>query len=372
MNAFVRASLFLVGTGLAVILATGSTAIAQQPAAVGVDTVRVEPLNQTVSVLGRLVPRRSGVVATRVAERVDMVEVEVGDRVARGDVLARLANDRLKSDQLRWAAEVKAARARVARENASLGKSRQTLERQMSLKGSTAFRKDRAEDAERDLDIAAASLASAEADVARAEAQLALAQTSLTDAVIVAPYDGVITVKHTVEGNYLRGGDPVVTMLNDHDLEIEADVPAARIAGLEAGALVEAEFQIGGRIFAVVRAVVPEENPRTRTRAVRFVPQLDNHKLRLAANQSIAVHIPIGDSRDVVTVNKDAVVVQRGAQVVYLVVDGKVQPRSVTLGESLGNRFEVLSGLAAGDVVVTRGNERLRPGQAVKPSAGEG
>ena len=104
MNSFVRVCLLLIGTGFVAILASGSLAIAQQKAtAVGVDTVRVEPLNQTVAVLGRLVPRRSGVVATRIAERVEFVEVEVGDRVARGDVLARLANDRLKSDQVRWA-----------------------------------------------------------------------------------------------------------------------------------------------------------------------------------------------------------------------------------------------------------------------------
>ena len=260
----------------------------------------------------------------------------------------------------------------MTRERASLAKSRQTLERLLSLKGSTAFRKDRAEDAERDLDVAAALLASAEAGLARTRAQLALAETALADTVILAPYAGVVTVKHTVEGNYLRGGDPVVTMLNDEELEIEADVPVTRLVGLEAGALVEADFQVGGRIFAVIRAIVPEENPRTRTRAVRFVPQLEGPRLRLAANQSITVRIPIGDSRDVVTVNKDAVIVQRGTQVVYLVVDGVVQSQPVMLGESLGNRFEVLSGLAPGDVVVTRGNERLQPGQAVTPTAVEG
>lgn len=372
MSSLIRTYMFLVAAGLASILAVAPSAMAQQrAAAVGVDTVRIEPLSQTVSVLGRLVPRRSGVVATRVAERVDRVEVEVGDRVSRGDVLARLAADRLESERVRWNAEVKAARARVARERASYAKSQQTLDRQMSLQGSTAFRKDLVQDYERDVDAAAASLASAEADLARTQAQLALAQTAVADTVIVAPYDGVVTVKHTVEGNYLRGGDPVVTMLNDDELEIEADVPATRIAGLVAGTLVEADLQVGGRIFAAVRAVVPEENPRTRTRAVRFVPQLDDHTLQLAANQSITVRIPIGESRDVISVSKDAVIVQGGTQLVYVVVDGKVQPRPITIGESVGNRFEVLSGLAAGDMVVTRGNERLRPGQAVKPTPGE-
>jgi len=340
------------------------------PARVETDIVRMEPLQQTVAVLGRMVPRQSGVVAVRVAERVADIPVQVGDRVARGDALAELAKDRLESEQALQAASVTAAEGHVRTDRALLAKARQTLSRQLDLEGSTAFRRDRTDDARRDVDAAAAELASTEADLARARAQLALAEIALEDATIRAPFSGVVTVKHAVEGSYVRIGDPIVTLLNDEELEIEADVPANRTSGLITGSVIEADLQVGGRIFAVVRAVVPEENPRTRTRAVRFVPQLPDPDTELVSNQSVTVHVPIGAQRQVLTVPKDAVIVQGSNNMAFVVIDGAVQPRQVQLGESAGDRFEVLSGLAEGDEVVTRGNERLRPGQPVQVAGG--
>lgn len=341
------------------------------PTSVVVDEVRVEPMAQTMSVVGRVVPRQSGVLAGRLAERVDAVVVQVGDRVAQGDVLARLSDDRMSSEHAFRTAERDAAVAQVAGQRAALDKARQTLERQNSLKGSTAFRKDRADDARRDFEGARADLAVAEANLARASAQLDLAAIALADTVIRAPFPGVVTVRHAVAGSYIRVGDPIVTLLNDQELEIEAEVPSNRTAGLTTGALVEADLQPGGRIFAVVRAVVPEENPRTRTRSARFVPQLPDAGTELISNQSVTVFVPVGERRDVLTVHKDAVVVQGPRSVAFVVKDGKVSSRVVSLGESVGPRFEVLDGLAPGDQAVIRGNERLRDGMDVMVGGGQ-
>ena len=66
------------------------------------------------------------------------------------------------------------------------------------------------------------------------------------------------------------------------------------------------------------------------------------------------------------SVHKDAVINRRGKQIVYVVQEGKAAMRPVQLGEAVGARMEVLRGLAQGDLVVVRGNERLRPGQDVR------
>ncbi len=337
----------------------------QRAAKVEVDVVISQELTATVSVIGRFITRQSGTIASRIAERVDTVSVEVGDRIERGDVLASLSSDRLDAERDRWAAQVRSARAQVERERANLAKAQQGLDRQNRLQGSTAFRKDRAEDAERDVDIARAALATAEADAAQARAQLSTAEIALSDATIRAPYDGVVTVKHVSAGAYVRLGDPIVTLLNDVELEIEADVPAQRTGGLRIGTMVEVDLASGERLVTAVRAVVPEENPRTRTRAVRFVPQFDGRAAGIAINESVSLQIPLARSRTVLTVHKDAVTVQGGRQVVFIVVEGKATPRTVETGESVGKRFEVNSGLSEGDQTVIRGNERLRPGQPV-------
>ena len=78
------------------------------------------------------------------------------------------------------------------------------------------------------------------------------------------------------------------------------------------------------------------------------------------------VCMPIGPKRDVVSVHKDAIIREAAGAVVFVVVDGIARKRPVELGEAFGARFEVLAGLAPGDQVVVRGNERLRPGQSVR------
>jgi RND family efflux transporter MFP subunit len=341
---------------------------AQQDATpVGVDKVLLEPQAQTMPVIGRFVAPGSGIVATRIAERVTEMTVRVGDRVRRGDVLAKLSADRMQSERTLRVADLRWAEAQITREKANLAKMQQTYARVTSLRGSTAYRKDRQEDTERDMEVAGSALGQAEADLLRAQADLNLADIALKDTTITAPYPAVVIVRHTVAGNYARVGDPIVTLLNDRDMEIEADVPAIRTGELLPGTKVRVTLQDGRMLNAAVRVVVQEENTRTRTRSVRLSPELGGRSGSLASNQSVTVQIPIGGANEVVTVHKDAIVILKGRTMVYVVEDGKAAIRQVMTGNAIGARFEVKSGLKPGDIVVVRGNERLRPGQSVKP-----
>ena len=85
----------------------------------------------------------------------------------------------------------------------------------------------------------------------------------------------------------------------------------------------------------------------------------------LAANQSVTILLPTGGGEEVVTVHKDAVIRQGPKAIAYVVQDGVANPRPLDLGLAVGSRFQVLDGVSPGDVVVVRGNERLRPGQSV-------
>ena len=84
--------------------------------------------------------------------------------------------------------------------------------------------------------------------------------SALKDSEIKAPYHGVVINRHTVVGNYARVGDPIISLLNDEDLEIEADVPSIRAIDLNPGTLVTGLLQHGRTIQAKVRVVVPQEN----------------------------------------------------------------------------------------------------------------
>ena len=161
-------------------------------------------------------------------------------------------------------------------------------------------------------------------------------------------------------------GQTVLNLINANNLEIEADVPAARIDALNTGTAVNATLSNGTSVALKVRAIIPEENPLTRTRAVRFTPDFNQTDYHLASNQTLTVLIPQGEARDVLSVPKDAILNKKGGTVVYAIKDGQAKLTPVKLGEAIGSYFEVLSGLKDGDQVVTRGNERLRPDQPVQ------
>ena len=340
----------------------------QRVSTVGVDQVISEPLVQTMPVLGRFIAKESGVVATRIAERVQKMYVQVGDRVKKGDLLVKLASDRLDNQIRLLQANLNIMKTQLTKETVNYRKMEQTHKRILALRTSAAFRKDREEDSERDLEISAEMVSRAHADIDRSKASLKAGQISLEDTNIKAPYPGVVIKRHTLPGNYVRVGDPIITILNDTDLEIEADVPSIRALALKPNTKVTAKLQNGRTLSTIIRAVIPQENSMTRAVAIRLIVKDDEYQNGLSGNQSVTLKLPIGIPGDVTTVHKDAVLVKKGKKIVYTLRKGTANIQPIKLGRAIGNRFEVLAGLKVGELVVVRGNERLRPGEAIKPN----
>lgn len=333
-----------------------------------IDPVRKEPANQTVPVLGRIVPMRAGEVSARIAGSVEKIHVEVGDRVGTGAPLATLDTEVLRWERAMRAAEVAEQQARILSAEAQVALARQELQRLEDLRNSAAFSAARYDDKRRDVDRYDSAVGEAKAKLVFAQANLRLSEWALRHAVIRAPFPGVISRRHTEIGAYLKVGDALVSVINDTDIEIEADVPVSRLAGLAPGSQVSVEIR-GEVVDAAVRAIIPDEDPLARTRAVRLIPEIGDG-FTLARNESVRLRVPTGPPREAVTVHKDAVVVREGRRVVFVVADERAEMRAVLLGDALDGRFEVLEGLSPGEVVVVRGNERLRDQQAVRVEGG--
>lgn len=344
----------------------GPSAAQDQAALVEVDAVIAEPLSQTMPVIGRFVARQAGPVAALVSGPVAEILVDVGDRVTKGDVLVRLSTDVTVGNRNLREAELNEKKASLGSAQAQLRLANQELARLENLKKSAAFSQASYEDKRAEVARFQSSVAEASASVVRARANLELSELDLKRSEIRAPYNGVVIARQAVAGAYVNTGAPVVSLVNDEDMEIEADVPSDRLAGLAPGRAVRAALDSGQNVMAVVRAVIPTENALTRTRPVRFRTQFAGEvPLQYATDQSVTVLLPIGEPRDIVSVHKDAVIARGAAYIVYVVEDGKAKVREIEIGEAAGRRFEVISGLSPDDLVVTRGNERLRPGQSV-------
>ncbi|MBR9813565.1 efflux RND transporter periplasmic adaptor subunit [bacterium] len=334
------------------LLAITALPIAAQPPAtpVQVDAVRVATSAQTLPIVARVVAPESGPIAARTNGTVTEFKVDVGDRVAAGDVIAVLAR-KIQRTQL------ETAKANLKRAEAQARLASLQLERMAQLKDSSAFEESLYDQRE-------AELGTAEADLRLARVNLAAAETDYGWGTIRAPFPGVITARHTNLGAFVNRGQQVVSMVNTAAFEVEADVPADKLRGIAPGTAVTVRV-MGETVPGTVRAIVPLDNPGTRTRPVRVKPEFGNTLARLAENTSADVLIPVGSTRDVLTVHKDAINRRGDSTSVYVVEDGKAAVRPVQLGDAVGSRLAVLSGLEAGDLVVTRGNERLQPGQAV-------
>ena len=342
------------------------------PALVEVDAVREDATAQTMPVVGRVVPREHGTVAATIGGPVARVPVRVGDRVEAGDALIVLARDLPEARLAQKQADESLEAARVQTAEAEVELVRQELARLEKLKDSAAFPKAIHDDKRQELVRRRSRVREAAAALARAGVQREMAEIELARTTVRAPYAGVVTARQAVPGGYVKAGDPVATLVDDKRLEVEADVPSDRLAGLFPGLEVTLELDGGTVHRATVRAIVPDENPLTRTRPVRFTPDFapSGGSERPAANQSVVVRIPVAGPGVATSVHKDAVVSRGGRSLVYVASGtpqaARAELRPIRLGESVGSRFVVVDGLRAGELVVVRGNERINPGQPIR------
>jgi RND family efflux transporter MFP subunit len=348
------------------LICSGIAAADQRATLVHVDDSRFELIREVENVVGHLVPRQAGYVATRIEGPIDAIHVEVGDEVIKGQKIATIDAEILRIRMALRDARVSEAKANLAIRRSELSRVRQEKNRLQKLKSSAATSLAQHDDAvQREL-TASAREKEAKVRVNIAQSELQLAAINLRYAIVNAPYDGVIAERLAETGEYVKRGQRLLRLVSYRQLELEANVGYNQAIALVPNTPVPFRLEGGALHHATVRAVVPEENSRTRTRRVRFTLDPGTPYSNLAANQSVILTLPVGPPQEAVTVNKDALVHKGGKILVYVVRDNKALPRRVTLGISSGSRIAITQGLQANEAVIIRGNERIRPGQAVK------
>lgn len=358
---------FLFGVMICMQIVTQNAVAQGRAATVFVDTVDERELRDTQAVIARLVATRRSDIATRIAGVVQSVAFQVGDRIDRGGTLIKLDARRFEIEKRANEAAIVAAEAGLSVARVKFRLAEQTFKRQASLKNSTAFSRSRFDDLQTSVEQSRSEISQADAQLQMAKVGLDRANYELTHTVISAPFDGIVIARQAQPGQYMAAGGTVATLLDLKDLEIAADVPAAIANGLVPGAQLEAVIENGTVRPATVRTAIPVQNSSTRTRAVRLSVDLSGvPATQIAVGGIVTLKAPVSAARTVTTVPKDALLRGRGGWMVFVVVENKAQPRPVVLGQAVGDRLEVKSGVKLGDVVVVRGNERLRPGQKVR------
>ena len=216
------------------------------------------------------------------------------------------------------------------------------------------------------MSTAESAVFSAEAAVRIAEAELNITEVRLGKSDIKAPFDAVIVKRSVAIGSYVRIGDSLFDLVSVDLYELEASVPSQFIPGLRVGKSVAFTTQDGKQAEASVRAVLPKQDSRIRNQVVRFTSTVPAGDFNFSDGQPVTIHLPIGDGRMVKTIHKDAILQKGGRSMAYAAIDGKATPITLALGAAIGDRLAINNDLEVGTLMVVRGNERLRPGQAIQ------
>lgn len=351
----------------ALLIVTADPAVAQGgPAGVGTDFVATREVSETVTVFGQIVAGRQSDVAARVMGVAENSPLRVGDEVTKGSVIFQIDTERLQIELEQARAEISIAEAGIAVAQARADRTKKVLERTETLLANSAVSQAQLDDRSSEYAEALGSLQQAQARMSAARSGLNLAAYNMENSIVRAPFDGIVLEVSAEVGEYVSAGHVVVRLLDSGALEVEANVPSRFIGALQSGRSVMARTDTGSEVPVTLRSILPTEFASTRTRPVRF--SLTERNADIAVGQTVTLDVPVSLPEEVVAVPKDAVVQAQGGWRVFVNDGGKAQPRQVEIGRSIGNMFEVVSGLEVGDEVVVRGNERLRPGQEIMPT----
>ena len=214
----------------------------------------------------------------------------------------------------------------------------------------------------------ATEIATQEAIVEEAAAKLELARARLSESTIPAPFGGTITKVYVRQGDMAAPRMPLIEMVDLSSLVVRCAVPEISTGAVRTG--MEAQVRLDalpGRSFSarVVR-VFPHLDPQLRTRTIELAVEND---APLAPGMFGRVLLILESVPDAVTVPVQAIIATpSGAQVAFVVADGKAAQRKVETGIEASGRIQILSGLNPGDQVVVSGQEKLKDGAEVRLS----
>jgi len=364
-------------------------AAATSPRAVKVFQAVEQRVPRTVASTGALAADDTVVLGVKVPGRLVEQAVDLGTRVRRGQVVARIdATDyKLRVEQAE--AALQQARARlglpltgsdeqvdpektsiVRQARAVLDEARLSRERSRKLVEQNLIARAQDDAAEANLGVAEGRYHDAieevrnrQATLTQRRSELELARQQLVDTTLVSPFDGAVSVRQAAVGEYLAAGAPVATLVRTHPLRLRLPVPEREAVGVRVGHSVRLSVEGDPTVYQgkVVRLspIVQEQN-----RTLLVEAEVPNPNAVLKPGAFARAEIVTEGSQPVIRIPAASLVTFAGIEKVLAVRQGKIVEIRVQTGRRANDSIEVVTGLKAGETLVLEpGN--LTPGQAV-------
>lgn len=396
---------FLMALGFAFLLfsscAKTPSARAEEASDAGIVTVAVakasvEDITHRVVLTGEFKPYQEIDVMAKVAGYVKKINVDVGDRVQEGQLLALIEIPEMADDQAR-------AESQLSRDQAELARARDELTRaesahkvaHLSYTRLAQVAKERAGlIAQQEIDdvqskdlVAEAQVSAAKSNVAAAEQQVQVGQAEVQKVKtlfdytrVTAPFTGVITKRYADTGAMIQAGIasatqamPVVKLSENSLLRLIFPVPESVVPTVHIGQNVEVRVPTLGRSFPG-RVARFADKVSTATRTMDTEVDVPNPRLVLIPGMYAEADLTTDHKSGVLTVPITAVDLagdETSGQVTIVTSENRIEIRKVQLGAQTENKIEIRAGLKMGDMVVTANRSNLRQAQQVRPKQTE-
>jgi membrane fusion protein (multidrug efflux system) len=317
---------------------TGAPGAGQKPQLmVEATIIKASRLDNKLIVTGSVLANESLELKSESSGKITRLLFEEGKPVAKGSLLLEINNEEIQ------------AQIQKQRYNQKLNQDNEFRQRKLLEKDAIS---------QEEYDNALNRLNTTVADINLLEAQLEKTR-------IKAPFDGVIGLRYVSQGAYISPAIVVATLYNISPAKIEFAVPARYSAQLMRGEKIFFTIENDLTVYnGNVYAIEPRIDPETRTLKIRALSE--NKSGRLIPGQFVKVQLVLKSVNDAVLVPTEAVIPDQGGKKVFISAAGKAKEVKIETGIRTENDLEVLSGLSAGDTLLTTGILQLRPGIDIK------
>jgi RND family efflux transporter MFP subunit len=353
----------------------------------------LRPVDRVVEVTGSLAPEETVTVSSGASGLVEKIHRDVGQAVSQGDLLVELDKRELQLQAERMRAELAQALARLGLDpgasaapsstaalrqaEAELADARSKYDIAVQLAAGGYIARERFEESQKQLHVrqAAVDLAHDEirtqwASVQAIRVDLRLAEKRLSDATIVAPFDGVVQQRAVAPGQRVGENVALLTLMKAYPLRLNIDIPEVAASAVRVGAGLDFSTQaVPNRMFrAVVREINPSIDPRSRS--LRVLARLPAHEAALKPGMFVQAEVALTEESQALLAPESAIASVAGLNKLFVLGEDKAVELHVALGVREDGWVEVLNtGLKPGDQVATSGLNRLVNGSSVATGA---
>lgn len=320
-----------------------------------------------ITVVGNLIGQATVDVVPRVAGRIDSLTAKLGDRVTKGQLIAKIEDRELQQQVKQVEQNLVVNRATVTQRESDLQLRKTTLARQQELLSRGLATRQTIEDAEAAFNSAVAAVELATAQLGQTQARLDELKITLSNTNIVSPVDGFVGRRNLDQGAFAGANTAILSVVDIATVRLVSNLVEKDFKRVTPGvlALIEVDAFPGEQFTGAVSRVAPVFDSATRTASMEI--EVPNPGYRLKPGMFARVKLTVDRRPDALTVPRNAVVDSEGQRGVFLIDGQSAKFQPVTTGLQDDVRIEILGGLEEGTRVVTTGALALRSGDRITP-----